>query len=125
MWPVLAYLSMGVWLAISPLLSMETWKLLLPLNAVAHYIVALSLATVGAEMMRRSRVIGLVLFLIFAWEVFEVWWFGTLLVKPLTLAHWTDTGSDIVLGIAGMLTGVYFGNEPLNTAKALGNTRKR
>jgi len=110
---------MGLWLAISPLMSIETWRLLLPLNAVAHYVVTLSLATIGAEVMRRSRVIGLVLFLVFAWEVFEVWWFGTLLGHSLTLAYWTDTGSDIVLGLAGTLTGAYFGSQPLNTAKAL------
>lgn len=127
LWPVAAYGVMAFWVVSSHFMSYESWLLLLPLNAVAHYTVTMSLAIVGTEWLGRRRTLLIVSVLIVTWEVFELWWFGMLLQNTLTdtsrFDYVSDTLDDIALGLAGLLTGAYFGAaKPSNTPDGLGRS---
>ena len=122
LWPVAAYMACAVWLLSSFLMDHPTWLKLVPLNGLVHYTVTLSFSVVGSEWMGRRKTMALVLGLMVGWELFELWWFGTLLGNRLedtrVFEYWVDMSSDFALGSAGMLTGAYLADEGSNTSDA-------
>ena len=128
-WPVAAYLVAVLWLVtinIKLLLLRAGWTgdqylLLAQLDSTVHYMTALSLASVGAPVLGRKRTLGILVTLILLWELFEWVYQPAFSGDPLITSYswyYADTMDDIAMGIAGTLTGVFFGTEALNGSEA-------
>jgi hypothetical protein len=98
----------------------EGARFLSQFDGLAHYMTTLALATIGAEWLGRRKTLLIVLSLIVAWEVFEAVFQPLISLVVLDTRYWADTADDLAIGVAGALTGVYFGSDqPLNSAKAM------
>jgi hypothetical protein len=107
-------------LGVSP--SADYYLFMSQLDSIVHFMKALAISCVLVQIWPQRRTLGLLLFLIFAWEVFEFFTQDYLAREPVTqrIQYYSDMLDDIALGTAGALIGVYFASdEPLNTAKAM------
>lgn len=124
-WPVIAYLTVFVWLVftnignlfpdLKPSLSIDHYKFLSQLDSTAHLATALALSSILVQVSSRRWTLGILLVLIFTWEVFEFVTQPILAGEPVTerIEYYSDLLDDIALGIAGTLIGAYA--QPLNT----------
>lgn len=137
LWPILAYAACAAWLVVINLnvitrsfgyppgtapfvLTTEGAWFLTQFDGLAHYTTTLALATIGAEWLGRRKTLAIVLSLIVVWEVFEAIFQPLIGIVVLDLGYWADTADDLAIGVAGMLTGVFFGDDqPLYTASAM------
>lgn len=123
LWPVTAYATGLAWLLLVNVDNLPFgvhpadpayYGFLGQFDALVHYMVALSLAVVVVEIWGRRAAIGLLAALILAWEIFEFFTQPFLSNLPgitSTPTYFADTMEDVAIGLAGALTGVYFGVE--------------
>lgn len=125
LWPVLAFGVMGIWLVITTAILLGQYnpgfpyEFLAALNGVAHYATLLSLTAVAIEVMKPRKAIVFVIWLIFAWEMFE-WISFPLWSSSLDyMDHLADTLADIAMSLFGIFTayGLQFEQLRLVTSK--------
>lgn len=132
LWPVAAYVTGFLWLVLVnvenvPLGLAVTdqaayYGILGQFDALVHYTVALSLAATAAASLGRRAALGLVVALVLVWEIFEFFTQPFLANLPgitSTPTYLADTMEDIAVGLAGALTGAFFGAEPLSTSDGI------
>ena len=128
LWPVFAYLTAIIWLIMVGINKLgghappEYFQALSQLDSTAHFMVVLSISSIGVQVLGKRKTFALVIGLIVVWEIFEVFT-QPLLAGPslrFDATYLMDTMDDLVMGLAGMLVGVYLEAKPLNTAKDLG-----
>ena len=127
-WPIAAYVVAVLWLVVVNVKNLspafqpdgEHYTFLVQLDSTVHFMTALALSSVGASVLGRRRTLGIMIAIILLWELFE-WVYQPMLARaPVTsyLWYYSDTMDDIAMGIAGTLTGVFFGTEALNGSEA-------
>ena len=104
--------NLGLFAVVKP----NYYWILVELDSLAHFTVALSLACVSQAMFGRTKTILWMIGLIIGWEIFEVKSYSTLTGFSLEGMHWpyymTDTAQDMAMGLFGVLIGASMTEEP-------------
>lgn len=132
-WPVLALSVAFIWLVFINVGNLgpfgiylnppeEYYRFLEQLDSISHFMVAVAMASLFVQAMGRAKTLGVMLFLVFAWELWEILTQDYLAGEPVTqrVQYYSDLLDDIALGIAGLLVGAFFGDtKDSNTSVSL------